>query len=220
MIVSLNKLRKYLNLTTDEGLPKGDSFKRLPLAFSLKMLIITDTHNCLECDEIEAFNNYDVCFLLGDLTGRDLKRVKDTISPRIPIYGLLGNHNSFGDLIYYGIEDIHGKKIIVNDIPIVGWQGSIKYKDIEFPSFTDHESLAFAMYLPKVEILLSHDSPKYYHGKDFAHSGLRGITKYLKDNQVPLNIHGHHHVNEAKTLENGTLSMCVHKCTMIDTALL
>lgn len=218
MIVLPNSMRKYIQFNQDEELPKGDNFKRLPIDFSLKMLIISDTHNCLKYEELESLDNYDVCFLLGDLSGKDFKVIKECVSHKAPIYGVLGNHNDFGDLEQHGIEDINGKVVIVNDIPIVGWQGSIKYKDVSFPSYTDKESIELARCLPEAKILLSHDSPKYYHSKnDFAHSGLEGITKYLTNNNVPLNIHGHHHVNTQKVLKNGTLSICVHKCKIIDT---
>lgn len=154
--------------------------------------------------------------ILGDLSGRDLKRVKESVT--CPIYGIVGNHNGYDELIYHGIEDIHNKVINVNGISIAGWRGSIKYKDVDYPSFTDDESKQFAKMLPYADILISHDSPKYFHGKDFAHSGLFGISEYLKEKRIPLNLHGHHHEPISKIMKHGTLSICVYKCQLIDTS--
>lgn len=215
MQVLSNSLRKYIRFSNNESdMPVGT--KRIPLDKALRILAIADTHGCLEYDDLEPFKDesIDVCLILGDLIGRDLKRVKECIG--VPIYGVVGNHNDFGDLDFYGFTDIHGKVVNVKGVTIAGWRGSIKYKDVDFPSFTDDESKVFAKNLPKADILISHDSPKFYHGKEFAHSGLQGISDYLKNNMTPLNLHGHHHEPMQKVMEHGTLSICVHKCQLID----
>jgi DNA topoisomerase-3 len=49
--------------------------------------------------------------ILGDLSGRDLKRVKESVT--CPIYGIVGNHNGYDELIYHGIEDIHNTNYLV-----------------------------------------------------------------------------------------------------------
>lgn len=189
----------------------------LPINFSLKMLIITDTHGCLNPSEIPQ-DKFDVCLLLGDLFKDDIMIIKEKII-NIPIYGVLGNHDGFELYDKYGIENIHGKVVEVNGVRIVGIQGSLRYKYSDMPLYTDEESVEIAEKMEEADILISHDSPKYLHGdNDFAHSGLQGITRYCEKWNVPLNIHGHHHDNMRSVLENGTTSICCYGVRLIDTA--
>lgn len=186
-------------------------------AYNMKILIISDTHNTLEFGNIkEISEEYNACFTLGDISWNDYSIIKEVIPHSIPIYGVLGNHNDFNDLEHFGIQNIHGKKIYINDISFIGWQGSIKYKNTDYPSFTDKESISFAKILDKADVLISHEGPKYLYHRDLPHSGLTGITKYLKKNKTPLIIHGHHHMNKIQTLKNGTICTCIYGTRILD----
>ena len=83
-------------------------------------------------------------------------------------------------------------------------QGSYKYKDESFPSFTHEESIRFLDKMPYVDILLSHDKPLTFDYKNPAHDGLKEITKFLYERKVPINIHGHIHKSYLSELKNGT----------------
>lgn len=195
--------------------------KRIPVNFRLSMLIISDTHNCLEECDLPIALNHDVCFILGDLSSRDIRVVKRCVAPFVPVYGLLGNHDDFSLLEDNEIHNIHGKTITIKGVKVAGMQGSIRYKNSDYPLYSDDESITIANKIESADILISHDSPKYAHGcYNLAHSGLQGITEYCFKNNVPLNLHGHHHTNEHIMLSNGTLSICCHKCVEIDTHLL
>lgn len=189
----------------------------LPINFNLRMLIITDTHGCLREDEIPLDHSADVCFLLGDMSLHDIAIVQEHIDT-IPIYGVLGNHDGFDLYDRCGIENIHGKVIEINGVRIAGMQGSLRYKDTNFPFYTDEESIEIANSIEPADILISHDYPKYLYGSDdWAHSGLQGITHYCEKHSVPLNIHGHFHDNRMSVLTNGTTSMCRYGVHIIDT---
>lgn len=73
-----------------------------------------------------------------------------------------------------------------------------------FPSFTHEESINFLQMMPDVDILLSHDKPLTFDYRDPVHDGLKGITKFLYDRKVPINIHGHIHKSYLDELKNGT----------------
>jgi len=192
---------------------------RIPITFDLSLLVIADTHNCLCESDIPFFADCNACFLLGDLSGKDLAVVKRLILPYIPVYGVLGNHDDFPLYKNNGIEDIHGRVVSVNGVRVAGLQGSIRYKHTDYPLYTDEESVDISNSIETADILISHDSPKYAFGEhNLAHSGLQGVTDYCFNNSVPLNIHGHHHVNKHNVLENGTLSICCHKCILLNTA--
>ena len=193
-------------------------FRKPAINFNLKLLIITDTHNSLMKKHFENidYQNIDCCLLLGDISYDDLTIIKQLISK--PIYGVLGNHDCWSLYEDNQIEDIHGKVIEINGVKIAGLQGSLKYKDVNAPLYTDKESKRIAREIPKADILISHDSPKYLYGKDnYAHSGLQGITDYLVKNKVPLNIHGHHHKSSVERLRNGTVCKGCYGIEIIET---
>lgn len=197
----------------------SDTQLQIPIDFKLRMLVIADTHNCLDDEEITGLEA-DVCLLLGDLSAKDIQKIKYNITT-MPIYGVLGNHDDWKLYDAYGIENIHNKVVDVKGVKIAGLQGSIKYKNTDYPLYTDEESSNIARSMNGADVLISHDSPKYFHGEiNFAHSGLQGVTDYCVKNKIPLNLHGHHHCNKKGILENGTFSMCCFKVKMIDTGTL
>lgn len=191
-----------------------NEFIKLPVNFYIKALVIADGHGCLEDEEIPD-ENVDVCLLLGDLSLDDIAIVKNRVR-NIPTYGILGNHDGFDLYEKAGIENIHGRVVEVNKIKIAGFQGSFRYKNSNFPFFDDNESVEIADQMPAADILISHDSPKYFHGvQDYAHNGLQGITHYCEKHSVPINIHGHFHENGSGYLGNGTFSICCYKVGVV-----
>jgi Icc-related predicted phosphoesterase len=185
----------------------------------VKILIITDCHHLLR-EEAEKLENleYDVCFLLGDISGKYIDIILEYIRKN-KIYGILGNHDEFGVLEARNIPNIHCKLIEINGITFLGFEGSNRYKRGEFPMFTQKEARKLLMKCPKADILLSHDSPYklYSNGKDLAHCGLKAISKYIKKYKPIFNIHGHQHINSNKTLKNKTNVICVYRASIIDT---
>ena len=166
--------------------------------YNLKILFITDTHNCLtydkECIEyIKNAKDYDYCILLGDHSANDLDEITKMIS-KDKICGVLGNHDSWDKYEEYGINNIDGKIIEVNGVKIAGISGSFKYKNSDqYALYTHEESIEIADKMEYADILVSHDKPFTKDFHDNAHDGLKGITKYLYKNKVSLHIHGHLH---------------------------
>lgn len=188
----------------------------LPVKFNLKLLIISDTHEHMFIDpNLHLLSEpVDACLLLGDISPKELKYIKETV--KAPIYGVLGNHNEFYNYEKNGIENIHGKVVEVKGVRIAGIQGSIKYKNANMPLYTDEESVDIANSMEAADILISHDSPKYLHGRhNIAHSGLQGITHYIEKHNA-LNIHGHYHENKIYTPLNGNKSVCVYGVKILE----
>ena len=177
----------------------------------ISLIIISDTHGRLREDEFKKFminNNYDLCIMLGDHHDNDIQIIKKYIDNN-KLVGLLGNHD-YNYLNNNGIPDINGKIVTINGVTILGMQGSYKYKPVDFPSFTQEESVTFLENMPKVDILVSHDR-RYDPNNQMndAHQGLKGITRYLFKNKVPYHIHGHIHENFETTMINGTKEISV-----------
>lgn len=178
---------------------------------NVSLLIISDTHGTL--DEESFINhlkdkNYDVCIMLGDYYNRDIEIIVRNID-KSKLYGIKGNHD-YDYLKDYDIPNINGQIININGIKILGMEGSFKYKPVDFPSFTQDESIAFLENKEKVDILVTHDK-KFDPEKlrNPAHQGLIGITNYIYKNRVPIHIHGHIHEPYKKQLINGTTEYSV-----------
>ena len=185
----------------------------------ITMIVISDTHNCLNEDDFKKFveqhKEYDVCLLLGDHHSNDISIILKYIDNN-KIYGLLGNHD-YDYLEEFNINNLNGKTININGTTILGIQGSFKYKPSNFPSFTQRESILFLNDKPNVDILVSHDNSfdNNMIGNP-AHQGLFGITYYLFKNKVPYHIHGHIHNPYKKELLNGTKEISIYMYEYIE----
>ncbi len=186
---------------------------------NIKLLVIADTHGdlSLSSNMYKKLENvdYDLCCILGDIHDFDYDIIFKYI-PKDKIVAILGNHDMFNLLARQGLNDINGKVIEINGVRIGAIQGSFKYKRENFPSFTHEESIEFLNNMPEVDILLSHDKPFTYDYKDPAHDGLKGITNYLYDKKVPINIHGHIHKSYYSELKNGTQVKGVYGIELIN----
>lgn len=200
----------YENTLKNNGI---NSFEK-----DISLLVIADTHGDLalnkEMQKKIMNQKYDVCCVLGDIHDYDFKIILKHI-PKEKIIAILGNHDRFSLLSEYGLDDYNGKVIDINGVKIGAIQGSYKYKDESFPSFTHEESIKILDRMPYVDILLSHDKPLTFDYKDPAHDGLKGITKYLYAKKVPINIHGHIHQSYLNTLKNGSQIKGVYCVEMI-----
>ena len=182
----------------------------------INMLVITDTHNCFQPDWLDIVDavNYDVCFFLGDIGGKDYEAILPHI--KFPFYGFPGNHDDIETLEKYNVPNIHGTVIEEKGIHFAGWGGSLWYKDGADISFTQKESMLFADALSESDVLLSHDTcNKLFGTSNPVHMGLKGIRKYCIKKQPILNIHGHHHKNAIHQVGN-TKVIGVFRCALID----
>ena len=223
----------YLKKTTKKDIPYGLNNKyanqedKLYQIFgacnnfnnSLKIIAISDTHNDLNFDDFKQFiskhNNYDICILLGDHSSSDIEKILKCVD-KTKTYGLLGNHDR-NYLTEYAINSLNGQVINIKGVSLLGIEGSYKYKQEDFPSFTQKESIDFLKDKPKVDILVSHDnrfdSTALY---DIAHQGLFGITYYLYKNKIPYHIHGHIHNPYKNIMRNGTKEISVYMYEYIE----
>ena len=216
--MSLFKFLKKNKLNYEEQLFNNnvvDNFKG-----NIKILVIADTHGDLFLSselqsKLKNIKEYDICCILGDIHEKDYQIILNLV-PKNKIVSLLGNHDKENLISDLGLNNLNGNVIEINGIRIGGIQGSHKYKDEEFPSFTHQESIKFCKKMSKVDILISHDKPFVFDYHDSVHDGLKGITKYLYKNNVPINIHGHVHKSYESNLMNGTKVIGVYLIEVIE----
>nr|MCR5186183.1 metallophosphoesterase family protein [Clostridia bacterium] len=185
----------------------------------IKLIVIADTHGCLKEDELVDFllnnNSFDACILLGDHSNKDVSIILNHIDKN-SIYALLGNHDA-NYIEEFDFKNLNGNIFTINSISIMGIQGSFRYKNEKFPSFSQKESIEFLNPKEKVDILFSHDAPFQLCGiNDNAHQGLFGITYYLYKNRIPYCIHGHVHIPYEKYLLNDTKVTCCYMLNYIE----
>jgi len=185
----------------------------------IKLIIITDTHNTLDENKLVNIINehpdFNVCLLLGDHSDNDIKRILNYI-PKEKIYALLGNHD-VNYIANYDLNNLNGNILEINGVKLLGIQGSFKYKPVEFPSFTQEDSIRFLKDQESVDILISHDGPFDDNMiNNPAHQGLFGVTYYLYKNKIKYNIHGHLHNDYEKILDNGTIEKSLYGINYIE----
>lgn len=192
---------------------RSDTFNK-----NISLLIISDTHGTLDEDNFINYIKsikYDACIMLGDHYNRDIEIIIRNVD-KSKLYGIKGNHD-YDYLSDYDIPNINGRIININGSKILGMEGSFKYKPVDFPSFTQEESIEFLLEKEKVDVLISHDKKFDYNKiKDPAHQGLIGITDYLFKNKIPIHIHGHIHEPYKKQMINGTMEYSVFGYELIE----
>jgi predicted phosphodiesterase len=176
----------------------------------MKALVMSDLQ-WVEYEEWMKFiridqNCFDVIFVLGDINQILLGQIAQVFN-RKKIIGVLGDFGFPGDLEYYDMTDCHGIKVVIDDRSIAGVEGSNRYKAGPYPMHTQEEIEIVCRELPKVDILLCHNSPSGFHDRENhpVYQGFRGIREYVYRCQPQYLFHGHHHVNSIDHYENTTL---------------
>ncbi len=167
------------------------------------VMTVADCHDRVTEKEVrEQMKNagkIDAVLFLGDNTAGDIECVLSVLPKDIPLYGIVGNHDQ-KDLLksnsQWGVEDLHcrAENGAVN---IGGFAGSIKYKEaLNYPLFTNEESIALLSDMPYADILITHDKPCFDNPSPetiHSHSGLKGIAEYIREKKPKAVLHGHLH---------------------------
>lgn len=187
--------------------------------YGIKILFITDTHNCLSNFEerLKKLNSsdFDICITLGDISGIDFDIIKKYI-PINKLYGIVGNHDSLNSLEQNGITNINGQIIECKGVKIAAIMGSNRYKNGDYGMMTQDECIELEQKMNKADILVSHDKAYIFDRHDNVHDGLKGITDYIYRNHIPLHIHGHLHEEYEEILKNGTKSICLYQIKLLE----
>ena len=180
----------------------------------MRILVIADLHYW-DKSELELIRelDYDCCCLLGKIPETALNLIKQYV--QTPLFGVLENHDALTTLSSCGITDVSGKSVAINGVTIAGLGGSHRYKPGDYPMLTQEESVTAAAACPHGDILISHDTAfGIMKRRDTAHCGLKGISKYIKQNKPKLNICGHYHENVRRKFKRCDI-LCVYRCALV-----
>lgn len=191
----------------------------------LKLLLISDTHCEIAFHKsafaayVEENHEFDLCVLLGDLHPKEVDIILELI-PRSKIIAIKGNHDVMDQYSSRHITEISGTTFTCKDVTIAGIEGSFKYKQENFPAFTQYESLLLAKQMlqstPKTDIPITHDSMFKNAMANHAHVGLIGISYYIYASSIQWHFHGHIHRSSINKYENGTREKSVYLYEIIE----
>ena len=127
----------------------------------MKLLLISDLHTTANKQKLILKNaDYDIICRLGDNDESDLDII--IVNAKVvPILGVLGNH----DLLslydnFPSINHINNKLFTENNLPFIGVDGSLRYKDNpNIAMRTREEYDKIINNLPVAYILLNHTGP-------------------------------------------------------------
>lgn len=131
------------------------------------------------------------------------------------IFAVKGNHDSTAPFAA-PIIDLHLKTAEYNGILFGGLNGCFKYKPAGYFLYEQWEVEEFLKYFPKVDIFVSHNSPKRIHDKnDEGHTGFEALNTYIKRTNPKLLLHGHQHI-EKETIVQNTRVVCIYGHRIIE----
>lgn len=212
------ELEEYDNLIPHLKACKKEVQTKKP---GLKLIAISDTHGYFAFGQdrlptfLKGVAGYDLCVLLGDIHPYDLVQITELI-PKNKILAIRGNHDSFDLYEREGIKEMSGKVVSYKGVSFACIEGSFRYKDRRFPSFSQYESLVVTDRMPYADVLISHDCMFEHSKNDIAHAGLAGITKYVYEHAPVLHIHGHVHKSYERVYDNGTVEKSVYLCEYLE----
>lgn len=187
----------------------------------MKIIFLADLHY-VNYRDWEKFlkidqSSFDAICLLGDIDTLTLRSIKNVFEQK-KIFGVLGNHDFWGDLEYYDIENIHGKSIKAGRHIISGVGGSIRYKEEDAPLYSQGEiKLVIQGFNETTDIIISHNSPEGIHDKnDMAHIGYSALREFIDKKQPKYCLHGHQHRNLVSKVGNTTV-ICVYGAILLNT---
>ncbi len=196
---------------------------------ALCLLFVADTHGCIRNEDEELMRNtkrqYDAVFLLGDHFYNDLWNIVNIVPEDIPVYGILGNHNTAA--LYKEFNKQSPRNIIQLDngvhellgIRIAVFTGSSKYKEsADRIMFSQDEMKNIMQQYPHADIVFSHDGPAPSQYRNQAHYGFEAITEYIYKEHIPYCIHGHNHTDYRRKLANDAMDICVYQSQLITLA--
>lgn len=184
----------------------------------MNILTVADGHGCLVREEVERTAQSkptpDVILFLGDNDYYDLEIVT-SIYPKIPKYGILGNHDMSIEgkmtvLDEAGITNIHLKIVDFKGIKIGGFEGSIRYKPSGYhPLYTNQESVELLSSFPYCDVFVTHSPSLFYEPDTITpHTGLLGVGQYVREKRPQVHFYGHLHQRESSIYMATTEKCC------------
>ena len=128
------------------------------------------------------------------------------------IFAVKGNHDPSGQFPFQ-IMDLHLHVEEFGGLLLGGLSGAWRYKPKGHFLYDQLEVDRFLSPFPRVDVFLSHNSPRGIHDReDGVHHGFDGLKSYTERMRPRLLIHGHQHLNrETQFGETRIVGVCGHR---------
>jgi Icc-related predicted phosphoesterase len=138
----------------------------------------------------------DAIVCLGDLQPSWMETL-DRV--RLPKLGVLGNHDDDPYMDWFGIEDMHMRRIELDHGPsVAGFEGCVSYRrgiGPVGPSYSQRQAAKLLRRLPAADIVVTHCPPYGVNDDpdDPAHVGFTALREWVLEHKPKVLLHGHTH---------------------------
>jgi uncharacterized protein len=162
----------------------------------MRLLCLADRPFAGDPVVIAERNAVDAVVCLGDLQPSWLESLERL---QLPKFGVYGNHDDEPYMDWFGIENLHARRIELDDgRSFAGFEGCVSYRRSAFkvgPSYTQKEAAKLARRLPGADVLVCHCPPAGVNDdpEDPAHVGYTGLRDWVDRHHPQVILHGHTH---------------------------
>jgi Icc-related predicted phosphoesterase len=163
----------------------------------MRILALADRPFHAGVDRLVEQNGVDAVISLGDLQPSWLETL-DRV--RLPKLGVYGNHDHEPYMEWFGIEDMHLRRVELDRGPsFAGFEGSVSYRREGSarlgPSYSQRQAKRLLRKLPGADVLLCHCPPYGVNDDpdDPAHVGFEALRGWVLEHRPRVVLHGHTH---------------------------
>jgi len=143
--------------------------------------------------------NVNLVIACGDLPNDIILQAAGRVNCK-QIFAVKGNHDDESPFPS-PITNLHLSIQQAGDLTFGGFGGSWKYKPKGNNLYEQGEVDRFLMKFPKVDVFVTHNSPRMTHDRDDGvHLGFSAFVTYIERARPRLLLHGHQHINKESTL--------------------
>ena len=163
---------------------------------ALRVLALSDRPLHLDPERLAEQRRVDAVVCLGDLQPSWIETLEHV---RLPKLGVYGNHDDERYMPWFGIEDVHLRRVELDAGPaFCGFEGCVAYHregDRVGPSYTQRQAKRLIRRLPPADVLLCHCPPYGVNDDpdDPAHVGYEALRDWVLEHRPSYLLHGHTH---------------------------
>jgi Icc-related predicted phosphoesterase len=187
----------------------------------MRILALADRPFAADLRTLVDRHAVEAVFCLGDLQPSWIEQLEHL---HVPKFGVYGNHDDDPYMDWYGIENLHMRRLQLDCGPsIAGFEGCVRYRrggGKVGPSYSQKEAAKLLRKLPAADIVLAHCPPEGVNDDptDIAHVGFTALREWVLEHQPKVLLHGHTYPQPgARTERLGeTRIVYVHGARLVD----
>src|SRR3954447_21517210 len=170
----------------------------------MRVLALADRPFHVDPARLATEQEVDAVFTLGDLQPSWMETL-DRL--QLPKFGVYGNHDGEPYMEWFGIEDLHLRRVELDSgLSVAGFQGCVSYRRSGGkvgPSYTQREAARLVRKLPAADILICHCPPRGVNDDpdDVAHVGFEALREWVDEHRPLALLHGHTHPQPGRIVE-------------------